>query len=129
MQDSEDVFATELDDLVMIPTVWLPPNILKLIVSEVVTHDGVPVHDFYTPELGSKALYYYIDKRGRLIYKSMSMSVMNVSEGCTSLVISAEHQIVIEPMPEKVYTTIKNKLCTLELYFEDGILKQVKSSA
>jgi len=129
MQDSEDVFATELDDLVMIPTVWLPPNILKLIVSEVVTHDGVPVHDFYTPELGSKALYYYIDKRGRLIYKCMDMSVMNMSVGATSLVISTQHQIVIEPMPEKVYTTIKNKLCTLELYFEDGILKQVKSSA
>jgi hypothetical protein len=128
MQDSEDVFATELDDLVMIPTVWLPPNILKLIVSEVVTHDGVPVYDFYTPELGSKALYYYIDKRGRLIYKCMDMSVMNMSVGATSLVISTQHQIVIEPLPEKVYTTIKNKLCTLELYFEDGILKQVKSS-
>lgn len=128
MQDSEDVFATELDDLVMIPTVWLPPNILKLIVSEAVTHDGVPVYDFYTPELGSKALYYYIDKRGRLIYKCMDMSVMNMSVGATSLVISTQHQIVIEPLPEKVYTTIKNKLCTLELYFEDGILKQVKSS-
>lgn len=128
MQDSEDVFATEVDDLVMIPTVWIPPNILKLIVNDVVTHDGVPVYDFYTPELGSKALYYYIDKRGRLIYKCMDMTVMNMSVGGTSLVIRAQHQVVIEPLPEKVYTTIKNKLCTLELYFEDGILKQVKSS-
>jgi hypothetical protein len=128
MQDSEDVFATEIDDLVMIPTMWIPPNVLKLISMDVVKHDGVPTYDFYTPELGSNALFYYIDKHGRLVYKCMSMNIMNTSGGGTSLVISAEHQVVIEPLPEKVYTTIKDKLCTLELSFEEGILKQVKSS-
>ena len=128
MQDSEDVYATELDDLVMIPTVWLPPNVLDLIMDEVVTHDGVPVYDFYTPKLGSNAFFYYIDKRGNLVYKNMKMTVMNMTVGGTSLVINTKHQVVIEPLPEKVYTTIKNKLCTLELYFENGILKQVKSN-
>lgn len=128
MQDSEDVFATELDDLVMIPTVWIPPDVLKLIATENVTHEGVPIYDFYTPELGSKALFYYIDKRGRLVYKCMSMTIMNTDINGTSLIINTQHQVVIEPLPEKVYTIIKDKLCTLELYFEEGILKQVKSS-
>jgi hypothetical protein len=128
MQDSEGVYEVEIDDLVMIPTLWIPPNILKIIATEDVKHDGVPVCNFYTDELGSDANFYYINSRGNLIYKNMRMTVMNMSVGGTSLVINTEHQVVIEPLPEKVYATIKDKLCTLELYFEDGILKQVKSN-
>ena len=126
MAGEDDFYSTEIDDLVMIPTVWIPPDILRLIKTHT-THDSVPVHDFYTPELGSNANFYYIDKRGRLVFKNISMYVLCDSDNNSSMVMNTKHQAVIEPLPEKVYSVINDKFCTLELLFEDGILKQVKS--
>jgi hypothetical protein len=131
MREADDLNTTEIDDLVLIPLIWIPPNILRLITGSVKSKEHQPAHDFYTDELGSNAMFYYIDRMGRLVYKNISMSVVVdesvVGTSFPSLVYNTQHQVVIEPLPNKVYTTIKNKLCTLELYFEDGILKQVKS--
>lgn len=125
MQDSEDIESSQINDLIMIPKSFLPVNVLKLISKEG-NYDKVSSYDFYTDILGGEGLFYYIDMSGRLVFKDMSLSVEGFSKS-TDFIMNIDHKVVIEPLPDKVYSVINNKFCTLELYFEEGILKQIKS--
>lgn len=122
---------TEIEDVVMIPLVWIPPNVLKLISLEPKELKTKGARHFYTDQLLNEGCFYYIDEMNRLVYKNIHMSVV-LSEDLAgkrlpNLVYETEHQVVLEPLPDKVYAKINNKMCILELSFVEGLLKQVNS--
>lgn len=122
---------TEIEDVVMIPLIWIPPNVLKLISLEPKEEKKNGMRHFYTDQLMNDASFYYIDDMNRLVYKEYDMTVVKdatiTGTEMPALRYNIEHKVMIEPLPDKVYARIKNKMCTLELYFVDGILKQVNS--
>lgn len=118
-----------IDDLVMIPLMWLPPKVLRLIKKTDLKNDGM--HDFFTDELSGDGDIYYIDTAGRLIIERIKMSVMEdavlTGTSTTMLVCDIKHNQILFPQLEKVYCEIRGKRCTLELSFDDGLLSQVNS--
>lgn len=120
-----------IEDLVMVPLMWLPPKVLRLIkpANDAIKNDGM--HDFFTDELSGEGDIYYIDTAGRLIIERIKMSVMEdavlTGVSTTMLVCDIKHNQIMFPMLEKVYCEIRGKRCTLELSFDDGLLSQVNS--
>lgn len=119
-----------IEDLVMIPLMWLPPNVLRLIKppKKAIKNDGM--HDFFTDELSGEGDIYYIDLQGRLIIERIKMCVqedaMLTGVSTTMLVSDIKHNMILFPQLEKVYCEIRGKRCTLELSFDDdGLLSQV----
>jgi hypothetical protein len=125
MKESEDINSNEINDLVMIPKSFLPINVLRLITKEG-NYAKITEYDFYTDALGGEGLFYYIDNLGRLVFRDMNISIGVVGKS-VDLILDTDHKVVIEPLPDKVYSVINNKFCTLELHFEEGILQQIKS--
>jgi hypothetical protein len=125
MKESEDINSNEINDLVMIPKSFLPVNVLRLITKEG-NYAKITEYDFYTDALGGEGLFYYIDNLGRLVFRDMNISIGVVGKS-VDLILDTDHKVVIEPLPDKVYSVINNKFCTLELHFEEGILQQIKS--
>ena len=125
MKDSEDVDYNEINDLVVIPKSFLPVNVLRLITKEG-NYAKLTEYDFYTDALGGEGLFYYIDNLGRLVFRDITISIGVVGKS-VDLILDTDHKLVIEPLPDKVYSVINDKFCTLELHFEEGILKQIKS--
>ena len=120
----------KIDDLILIPYLWLPPKILQLL-STSRKKGKEPSHEFYSDDLGAEGNFYYIDNMGRLIFRDICMTVL-VDKSVTgvnspTLITDTEHKLIFEPELEKVYSHIKDKFCILELDFKDGILKQVNS--
>lgn len=119
------------DDLVAIPLIWIPPNVLKLISLEPKENKKNGAREFFTDQLEQEAYFYYIDDMGRLIYKNYSMYVVKdyklEQKKQSVLLFDIQHQVVLEPELDKVYAVIKDKMCILELSFREGILKQVNS--
>lgn len=119
------------DDLVAVPLIWIPPNVLKLISLEPKENKKNGARDFFTDQLEQEAYFYYIDDMGRLIYKNYSMYVVDdyklEQKKQSVLLLDIQHQVVLEPELDKVYAVIKDKMCILELSFREGILKQVNS--
>jgi hypothetical protein len=118
-----------IDDLVMVPIMWLPNKVLRLLKKEDVRSDKMI--DFFTDELSGDGDIYYIDTAGRLIIERIKMSVMEdavlTGVSTTALVCDIKHNHVMFPSLEKVYCEIRGKRCTLELSFDDGLLSQVNS--
>lgn len=121
-----------LEDLVMIPLMWLPPKVLRLISrkEQLMRNDGM--HDFFTDEMSGEGDIYYIDTQGRLIIERIKMSVQEdavlAGVSTTMLVCDIKHNMILFPQLEKVYCEIRGKKCTLELSFDDeGYLSQVNS--
>lgn len=121
-----------IEDLVMIPLMWLPPKVLRLISrkEQVLRNDGM--HDFFTDEMSGEGDIYYIDTQGRLIVERIKMSVQEdavlTGVSTTMLVCDIKHNMILFPQLEKVYCEIRGKKCTLELSFDDdGLLSQVNS--
>lgn len=119
------------DDLVAVPLIWIPPNVLKLISLEPKENKKNGAREFFTDQLEQEAYFYYIDDMGRLIYKNYSMYVVDdyklEQKKQSVLLLDIQHQVVLEPELDKVYAVIKDKMCILELSFREGILKQVNS--
>ena len=118
-----------IDDLVMIPLMWLPPKVLRLIKKTDLKNDGM--FDFFTDEMSGEGDIYYIDTAGRLIIERIKMCVMEdavlTGASTTMLVCDIKHNQIVFPQLEKVYCEIRGKRCTLELSFDDGLLSQVNS--
>lgn len=118
-----------IDDLVMIPLMWLPPKVLRLIKKTDLKNDGM--FDFFTDELSGDGDIYYIDTAGRLIIERIKMCVMEdavlTGASTTMLVCDIKHNQILSPQLEKVYCEIRGKRCTLELSFDEGLLSQVNS--
>lgn len=122
----------KVEDLVMIPLMWLPPEVLRLISrkEQLMRNDGM--HDFFTDEMSGDGDIYYIDTQGRLIVERIKMSVQEdailTGVSTTMLVCDIKHNMILFPQLEKVYCEIRGKKCTLELSFDDqGYLSQVNS--
>lgn len=118
-----------IDDLVMIPLMWLPPKVLRLIKKTDLKNDGM--FDFFTDEMSGEGDIYYIDTVGRLMIERIKMCVMEdavlTGASTTMLVCDIKHNQILFPQLEKVYCEIRGKRCTLELSFDDGLLSQVNS--